>query len=428
MSEKRHASLGIHGAEPQAPAHDGLSEPHHPHHPHRGPILKRAKLVCASILALLALGAIATVALRISHAHALAESTAEQARLYVTAINAKAVGVEEPLTLPGTLQGFIESPIYARSSGYVLRWNKDIGAHVAKGEVLAEIDTPEVDQQLLQAMAAREQTAASLDLAKTSAERWVALRKKDAVTQQELNERTSAYAQAQANLAAADANVKRLQKLEGFKQVTAPFAGVVTHRNVDVGDLIDAGNGGTGRMLFTLAQVDPLRVYVYVPQAYAQRIKVGDPVGVTQTELAGQIFHGSVVRTAGAIDAATRTLQIEVSLPNHDNKLLAGAYVQVALPVSGTSNALTVPSNVILFRPEGPRIAVVDGSGRIKLHAVIIGHDLGSSLEILHGIGSADKLVLNPSDSLADNDIVTVVQPAKPGSVAPTAAARKAAP
>ena len=422
MSDKRHANLGIHSTDPHAPEHGDATGPHHPQHAHRGPILKRARFISACILALLLLGAIVTVVLRIVHARALAESTSAQGQIYVTTINAKATGNSEPLTLPGTLQGVIESPIYARSSGYVLRWDKDIGAHVAKGELLAEIDTPEVDQQLSQAVAARQQAASSLDLAKTSAERWEALRKKDAVTQQELNERNSAYTQAQANVAAADANVRRLQKLEGFKKVLAPFAGVVTHRNVDVGDLIDAGNGGAGRALFTLAQVDPLRVYVYVPQAYAQRIKIGDPVSVTQTELAGQVFQGTVARTAGAIDAATRTLQIEVNLPNHDNKLLAGAYVQVALPVSGTSNVLTVPSNVILFRPEGTRIAVVGGGGHIKLNTVTIGHDLGNSLEILNGISASDKLVLNPADSLADNDVVTVVQPM------PVVAAKKAKP
>ncbi|MFZ6647984.1 efflux RND transporter periplasmic adaptor subunit [Undibacterium sp. TJN25] len=404
MSDKRHAVLGIHSAEG-----DAHSDPHAPHP--RGPILKRAKFISVSVLTLLVLGAVATMVLRGFHASALAESTTEQARQYVTTVNAKPSGNDDALSLPGTLQGIIESPIYARSSGYVLRWNKDIGSKVAKGDILAEIDTPEVDQQLSQAIASRQQAASSLELAKSSAERWEALRKKDAVTQQELNERSSAYTQAQANLAAADANVRRLQQLEGFKKVVAPFAGVITRRNVEIGDLIDAGNGGAGRALFTLAQVDPLRVYVYVPQAYAQRIKVGDTVKVTQGELAGQVFQGTVARTAGAIDAATRTLQLEINLPNKDNKLLAGTYVQVALPISGTSNALLVPSNVLLFRPEGTRVAVVDDKGQVKLHTVTIGHDLGNALEILDGISTADKLVLNPADSLADNDLVTLVKP-----------------
>jgi len=402
QSEKRHANIGIHG-----------SQHHHAAHPHRGPILRRARLISLGVLICLGLGGVATFALRANHAHALEQATAEHSKLYVTTVNAKPASGKGELTLPGTLQGIIEAPIYARSSGYVLRWNKDIGARVAKGDVLAEIDTPEIDQQLAQAIAARDQAVSSLDLAKSSAERWDALRKKDAVTQQELNERTSAFTQAKANLAAADANVMRLQKQQQFKRVIAPFAGVITHRNVEVGDLIDAGNGGAAKALFSLAQVDTLRVYVYVPQAYAQRIKAGDTVSISQKELPGQIFHGTVARTAGAIDVATRTMQLEINLPNKDNTLLAGAYVEVALPVGGASNIVTVPSNVILFRPEGTRVAIVDAKGMIQLRTVKIGHDLGNKLEILDGISVNDKLVLNPADSLADKDTV-IVLPAKP--------------
>ncbi|MFZ6861565.1 efflux RND transporter periplasmic adaptor subunit [Undibacterium sp. Ji67W] len=402
QSEKRHANMGIHG-----------SQEHHAAHPHRGPILRRARLISLGVLICLGLGGVATFALRANHAHALEQATAEHGKLYVTTVNAKPASGQGELTLPGTLQGIIEAPIYSRSSGYVLRWNKDIGARVAKGDVLAEIDTPEIDQQLAQAIAARDQAASSLDLAKTSAERWEALRKKDAVTQQELNERTSAFTQAKSNLAAADANVMRLQKQQQFKRVIAPFAGVITHRNVEVGDLIDAGNGGASKALFILAQVDTLRVYVYLPQAYAQRIKAGDTVSISQKELPGQIFHGTVARTAGAIDVATRTMQLEINLPNKDNTLLAGAYVEVTLPVGGTSNILTVPSNVILFRPEGTRVAIVDAKGLIQLRTVKIGHDLGNKLEILDGISVNDKLVLNPADSLADKDTV-IVLPAKP--------------
>ncbi|MBC3861891.1 efflux RND transporter periplasmic adaptor subunit [Undibacterium jejuense] len=402
QSEKRHANIGIHG-----------SQHHHAAHPHRGPILRRARLISLGVLICLGLGGVATFALRANHAHALEQATAEHSKLYVTTVNAKPASGKGELTLPGTLQGIIEAPIYSRSSGYVLRWNKDIGARVAKGDVLAEIDTPEIDQQLAQAIAARDQAASSLDLAKTSAERWEALRKKDAVTQQELNERSSAFTQAKANLAAANANVLRLQRQEQFKRIIAPFSGVITRRNVEVGDLIDAGNGGAAKALFSLAQVDTLRVYVYVPQAYAQRIKAGDTVSISQKELSGQIFHGTVARTAGAIDVATRTMQLEINLPNKDNTLLAGAYVEVALPVGGTSNILTVPSNVILFRPEGTRVAIVDAKGTIQLRTVKIGHDLGNKLEILDGISVNDKLVLNPADSLADKDTV-IVLPAKP--------------
>ena len=407
QSEKRHADLGIHGKHED----DAL----HPHktHPHRGPILQRARLISLGVLICLGLGGVATFALRASHAHALTQAVEEHGKLYVTVVTAKPATGTGSLTLPGTLQGMIEAPIYARSSGYVVRWHKDIGARVAKGDVLAEIDTPEIDQQLAQAIAAREQAASSLDLAKTSAERWEALRKKDAVTQQELNERNSAFSQAKANLAAADANVVRLQKQTEFKRIVAPFSGVVTHRNVEVGDLIDAGNGGAAKALFSLAQVDTLRVYVYVPQAYAQRMKAGDTVSISQKELPGQIFHGTVARTAGAIDVATRTMQLEINLQNKDNTLLAGAYVEVALPVSGSTKLLTVPSNVILFRPEGTRVAVVNANGQVQLRTVTIGHDLGNKLEILDGITVSDKLVLNPADSLADKDVVIVV-PSQP--------------
>jgi len=416
MTKERHSNIGRHA-----------DDAHVVHHPHRGPILKRARLISASILVLLAAGAAVNVGLRIAHAHALEKSNADEGKVYVLTATPKSTGAGQALTLPGTLQGMIESPIYARSAGYVLHWNTDIGAKVNKGDVLAVIATPEVDQQLAQAIAARDQSASSLDLAKTSAERWEALRKKDAVTQQELNERTSAFTQAQANLAAAEANVKRLKELEQFKNVTAPFTGVVTHRNVEVGDLVDVANGGTsGRALFTLAKIDPLRVYVYVPQSFSQRIKVGDNVKVTQTELAGQTFDGAVVRTAGAIDAATRTLQIEVDLPNHEGKLLAGSYVQVALPVNGTATALIVPSNVVLYRPEGTKIATVDNTGHVKLHLVNIGHDLGNTLEILSGLTPTDTMVLNPPDSLADNDAVTVMQ--APPATAAAEPAKKATP
>ena len=223
---------------------------------------------------------------------------------YVKVASPQAPKAGQTLALPGTLQGQVQSPISARASGYLKRWTKDIGSKVQKGELLAEIETPEIDQQLSQAVAARQQAAAGLELAKSTVARWEALRKKDVVSQQELDERRSAVASATANLAAADANVQRLRQTEGFKRVVAPFAGVITRRNVDVGDLIDAGSGNGGRALFTLAQTDPLRVYINVPQAYAQLVKPGQAVVVTQSELRGQNFKGEVARTSGAIDTS----------------------------------------------------------------------------------------------------------------------------
>jgi RND family efflux transporter MFP subunit len=376
-------------------------------------VLKRAKFIAGGIVVLLLSGAVIVLALRSFQARALELSTALHAKQYVTTIIPKTAGDAQPLTLPGTLLGVIESTVYARSNGYVVRWVKDIGASVKRGELLAEITAPEIDQELSQAISSRAQAAASASLAKSTADRWQALRQKDAVTQQDLDERLSAYNQAAANLAAADANVGRLQKLQGFNQVVAPFDGVVTRRNVDVGDLVNAGNGGTGQALFAVAQVDPLRLYVFVPQVYAHQIKIGDAVTVTLAERVGEQYRGSVARTARAIDTATRTMQVEIRVPNPDNALITGSYVQVTLPINVGAKALVVPTNVLLFRPEGTRIALVDAGGRVRLTLVKLGTDFGDSVEVLSGLDARDRIVLNPADSLADGDVVTLSAPPK---------------
>jgi len=403
MPENRHSSIGMHSVHP-----DGTTAPRDLP---RREIFARARRGTIVLLVLLALGAAGTVIGRVIHMRDLRASTAEQSHVFVNTTTVSFSKGGERLSFPGTLQGFIESPIYARTSGYVLRWNRDIGARVAKGDVLAELDTPEVDQQLAQAIAAREQAASSLELAKSSAQRWEALRLRDAVSQQELDERRSANLQAQANLAAAEANVQRLQHLEDFKRILAPFDGVVTRRNVDVGDLVDAGNGGSARALFTLAQTDPLRVYVYVPQSYANLVRPGDRVTVIQSENEGKAFAGTVARTAGAIDATTRTLQVEVSLPNHDGRLLPGSYVQVELPVSDKSKLLA-PSNSLLFRPEGTMVALVGADSRVHLQPVTVGRDFGQTIELLSGVQDGAQLILNPADSLAEGDAVSVRPPA----------------
>ena len=256
-------------------------------------ILRRAKFIVGCLLSVLLIGAVIVVIMRSFQASALEASTNLHAKHYVATISPKANADGQPLTLPGTLLGVIEATVYARSNGYVVRWVKDIGSSVKKGELLAEIAAPEIDQELTQAESARAQVAASVALAKSTADRWQALRQKDAVTQQDLDERQSAYNQAAANLAAADANVGRLKKLQGFNQVVAPFDGVVTRRNIDVGDLVNAGNGGTGQALFAVAQVDPLRLYVYVPQAYASQIKIGDAVTIGLAGRVNEQYQGS---------------------------------------------------------------------------------------------------------------------------------------
>jgi RND family efflux transporter MFP subunit len=371
----------------------------------RGQIVRRAKILTVIVLVLLAIGAARTVISRVSNARVLDAGATERAKQYVKTTFPKAADAGQTLSLPGTLQGFVQSPIAARANGYVRRWYKDIGSHVEKGELLAEIETPEIDQQLSQAIASRQQSASSLELARTTAERWESLRKKDAVSQQELEERRSADVQARANLAAADANVERLRQLEGFKRVVAPFAGVITRRNVDVGDLIDAGGGSGGRALFQLAQTDPLRVYVNVPQSYAQLVKRGQKVIVTQAELPGRTFEGEIARTSASIDTTTRTMQIEVALPNRDGTLLPGAFVQVALPLDA-SQSLVIPTNALLFRAEGTRVAVLDSSDRVHLRVVNLGRNYGQTVEVLDGVSATDQLVLNPSDSLAEGDQV----------------------
>ncbi|MFM0249587.1 efflux RND transporter periplasmic adaptor subunit [Paraburkholderia sediminicola] len=401
MTEKTHASLAI-------PARD--TEGGHALPP-RNREWRRAKIAVWIVLALLAVGALRTVVADILQNRSVAETTKQNATQYVNVVSPTQTEGSGNTLLPGTLRGNVESPIYARSTGYLLHWYVDIGARVKQGQLLADLDTPEIDQELAQALAQRQQASSSLGLAKSSAERWQQLRTRDAVSQQELDERQSTYTQDVANLSAADANVKRLQQLESFKRIVAPFSGVVTQRNVDVGDLIDAGSG-TSRALFALAQSDPLRVYVQLPQAYAENVSVGQKVVVTQAELPGQQFHGTITHISGAIDVPTRSLQIEVTLPNPDGTLRPGAYVQVAVPAAAHAQ-LTVPGNALLFRAEGPRVAVVDEKGNVALRKIVIAQDLGQSLEIESGIEANDKIIINPSDSIADGDHVQIAQPQK---------------
>jgi RND family efflux transporter MFP subunit len=376
--------------------------------PPRVPAVKRAKLIVGAVVGAMLVGGVIIFVVRGFQASALESSTELHAKQYVTTINPKAGGGGLPLTLPGTLQGINEATVYARSNGYILRWNKDIGSSVKKGELLAEITAPEIDQELSQAVAAQQQAASSEALARSTAERWKSLREKDAVTQQDLDERQSTYLQAQANLASAQANAARLRNLQGFNKVLAPFDGVITSRNIDVGDLVDAGNGGVAKALFTIAQLDPLRLYVFVPQVYASQVKVGDVVTVNLAEHQGEKYEGTIARTARAIDTATRTMQVEIRVPNPKEALIAGAYVQVNLPIKQDGSALLIPTNVLLFRPDGTRVATVDAAGKVRLSTVKLGTDFGNTVAVLSGLKADDRVILNPADSLADGDVVTL--------------------
>ena len=373
------------------------------------PTSRGKMLVAVALVVLLIAGAI-TFLNRRSEANALVKETEAVAVPNVAVIQAQSESGNDELVLPGNLQAYIESPIFARTNGYLLRWYKDIGSQVQKGELLAAIDTPEVDQELSQARASREQIKAALALAKISADRWANLRKTDSVSQQEADQQASGYQQALANLAAADANVRRLEELESFKNVYAPFSGVLTRRNVDPGALINSG-AAAGREMFDIARVDPLRVYVSVPQAYSPSIKVGIKANVTLQEYPGQKFLGTVVRTADAIDPATRTLNTEVDVPNKNGKLLPGSFGQVHFATGTSVPRITIPVNAMLFRAQGPQVAVVDSNGKVHLHPITIGRDFGATLEVLGGVDVSDQIVINPSDSLEEGQQVHVVKP-----------------
>lgn len=362
------------------------------------------------IALLLVAGAVIGVTMRLGEKHALARETESLAVPNVLVTHPKVEPPQQDLALPSTLQAYTESPIYARTNGYLARWYKDIGSKVNKGQLLADIETPEIDQELAQARAAREQAQAQLNIAKTSAERWENLRKMDAVAQQETDERASSYTQQQAALASATANVRRLEQLESFKHVYAPFAGVLIRRNTDIGALINAGNGGAAQALFTVAQINPIRVYVDVPEIYASSIRPGVKASIEVTSLAGQRSTGVVSRTADAIDPATRTLRTEIDVPNRDGKLFPGSYAQVHLNITVSRARFSIPVNTLLFRSEGTRAAVVGADGKVHLKAVTIGRDYGTEVEILGGLDASDDLVVNPSDSLEEGQPVHATQ------------------
>lgn len=368
-----------------------------------------------------------TLIQRRSQYRALAKETEALAIPTVSVIHATAANGQEDLVLPGTMQAYVESPIYARTSGYVKKWYHDIGTRVKQGDLLADIDAPEVDQQLSQAKADLATAQANASLSKITADRFQELIKTDGVSKQEVDNAVGDLAAKNAIVKSAEANVGRLEELEGFKHVVAPFSGVVTRRQTDIGQLVNAGNGGASQELFTLAQTDPLRVYVNVPEAYAPAIRAGLPAYLELTQYPGRKFEGKVVRTAEAIDLASRTLLTEVDVPNHAGELLPGGYAQVHLAVQVSGEHVQVPVNALLFRAEGLRAVVVDANHKIRLQPLTIGRDYGNALEVLQGLSASDWIVLNPADSLEEGQQVNVKEvPQKPATpAAPPASAAK---
>ena len=313
------------------------------------------------------------------------------------------------LALPGNTQAYVDTPIYSRTNGYLKKWYFDIGAHVRKGQLMATIETPEVDQQLQQAQADLKVSQANVNLANITKERYQNLLKSNSVSKQETDQATGDAEARQASLEASMASVRRLQQLQSFENIYAPYDGIVTARNTDIGDLITGGSSSSasGRPLFQLAEPGMLRVFVSVPEVYTPFVRTGGTATLTADEYPGQEFEGNITRNASAIDPASRTLNVEVDVPNQSGKLLPGAYVVVHFKVPTTGANLTIPSNTLLFRAQGMQVGVVR-DGKVQLVPVKIAADHGATVEIASGLSKQDAVVLDPSDSLLSGQPVKV--------------------
>jgi RND family efflux transporter MFP subunit len=320
----------------------------------------------------------------------------------------------QEVVLPANVQAFRDAPIYARTNGYLKRWYVDIGAHVRTGQLLAEIDSPEVDQQLRQARADLNTAEANMKLSEITATRYQGLLKTDSVSQQDADNAAGDYAAKKAIVQSAQANLKRLEQLVSFEKIYAPFDGVITARNTDIGQLIDSGSSGGPRSeLFHIAQPGKLRVYVNVPEIYSRLTKPGLKADLTLAEYPGRRFEGTLVRTADAIDQASRTLLVEIEVNNPTGELLSGAYAEVHLKLPGNISTFTIPVNTLLFRSEGLRVAVVKDD-KAELTPVTLGRDYGSEVEVLTGLNGDENLVVNPPDSIVSGQQVRLAQNAAP--------------
>jgi RND family efflux transporter MFP subunit len=360
-----------------------------------------------------------TLLSRRSQYQALAKETEIRAIPTVSVVHPIAAADAEDLVLPSTMQAYVESPIYARTNGYLRKWYHDIGTRVRQGELLADIDTPEVDQQLAQSRAELGTAQANQNLSQITSTRYEGLLQSDSVSKQEADNAAGDLAAKRANTQSAEANVRRLQETESFKHIYAPFSGVITRRNVDLGHLINAGNGGSAQELFALAQTDPIRVFVNVPEVSAPAIHAGLEAYLELQQFPGQKFYGKVARTADSIDLNTRTLLTEVDVPNKTGQLLPGGYAQVHLEVKVAGARLNVPVNALLFRSEGLRAVVVDENHKTHLQPLTIGRDYGTSLEVVQGLKPTDWIVINPADSLDEGVQVNVKQMAQNSAPAP---------
>jgi membrane fusion protein (multidrug efflux system) len=370
---------------------------------HPAPANKRTKalvLVATVLVAglVLALGIVP----RLRAHDKLVQASQATARPTVVVTNVTRSTLAAELTLPANVRAFEATTLYSRANGYLSKWLVDIGAKVEAGQVLAEIDTPELDQELAQSRATLAQAEANLTLARSTAERWQGLLTGRAVSQQEVDEKAGALAARQADVRAAGAAVRRLEQLTSYKQITAPFSGIVTRRNVDTGALILAGGSGNANPLFELAQVSTLRVFVDVPQAHMRDVTVNLPVEIRVSEFPDRTFTGKVVRTAGALDANTRTLLTEVQIDNRDGALMPGIHAEVKLKLAQSEPPIVVPATSVMNRSEGSLVAVVNGGQTIHLQQVRLGRDFGTGIEVVAGLADNTTIVLNPSDTLKE--------------------------
>lgn len=377
--------------------------------PHRGfPIL--SLLLALLVLAAIGYGIYTGIASRRQAETTLTSTTHAAAIPTVSVVHPKINSTTSETVLPGNTQAFTDTPIYARASGYLKSWQADIGARVKQGDLLAEIETPELDQQLQQAQANLKDAQANLAISEITNKRYQDLLTSHSVSQQEAAQTSSDLTSKQALVDAASANVRRLEQTQAFQKVTAPFDGVITARNTDIGALIQSGDTSTPRELFHLAAIKQLRVFIAVPEVYSSVVKVGENVTLTIDSFPGQTFHGTVVRNANSIDLATRTLNVEVDVDNQDGRLMPGAYAFVHLPITAQAGTVTIPSDTLLFRSEGLRVGLVR-DGKVVLQPITIGHDYGVTIEVTSGLATQDTIILDPSDSLEEGQTVQIAAP-----------------
>jgi RND family efflux transporter MFP subunit len=358
--------------------------------------------------ALLACFAFVTAYARRSTTKSLAATTKTLALENVNVIHPQPGSRVTDLTVPGFAQAFSDSPVYARVNGYLRVWNADIGAHVRKGQLLAVIEAPEVDQELRHARAMLTQAQANLQLATVTSARYRDLIKSNSVSQQEVDNNNQNLNSQSANVQAASAEVGRLEQMQGFEKIYAPFDGVITARKTDLGDLINAGNSGVGAELFRISSIGMIRVYVNVPEVYSDAITPGVKTSMEIAALSNRQFTGTVARTSHAIGMNSRTLLTEVDVPNPQGELFPGAYAQVHFHLSLSTVPLVVPGNTILFQAQGPQVGVVDRQNRVELRKITLGRDFGNSVEVVSGISQADAVIANPPDYLVDGMPVAV--------------------